>query len=123
MADISCAWGDDFALTPDGDLLLVDGDDMVQQLIVRRLFTAVNGYVFHSGYGAGLPQRIGRPATARNIRSIVLAQMALEPTVVRTPLPTVTVTQQPSGLFVVAITYTSAVTSKPVEISLEIPGN
>ncbi len=123
MADIGCLWKGDFDLTPDGDLAMVDGNDMVEQHIVRRLLTAVKGYVWHPEYGAGLPERIGRVAVARNIRSLVLSQINLEATVSPLPLPTVAVTTPSAGLFVIAIGYTSAVTGKPVEISLEVPGS
>lgn len=123
MADLACPWKGDFDLTPDGDLATVDGNDMVEQAVVRRLMTATKGYVWHPEYGAGLPERIGRVAVARNIRSVVLSQIGLEATVSRVPLPTVTVTASAAGLFAIAITYTSAVTGKPVEISLEVPGS
>lgn len=123
MADIACPWKGDFDLTPDGDLAMADGGDMVEQAIVRRLMTAVNGYVWHPEYGAGLPQRIGRVAQARNIRSLVLAQIRLEATVSALPLPTVAVTTPSAGLFAIAIAYTSAVTGKSVEISLQVPGS
>ncbi len=123
MADIGVPWKGDFDLTPSGDLVMADGNDMVEQLIIRRLMTATQGYIFHPPYGAGLPQRIGLVALARNIRSIVLSQINLEATVAPVPLPTVTVQDQGQGLFVINIGYTSAVTGKAVEMRLEVPSS
>lgn len=123
VADFACPWKGDLGLTPSGDLAMVDGNDLVEQHIVRRLLTSVGGMLFHPEYGGGLPQRIGRVAAARNIRSLVLSQINLEATVAPVPLPTVTVIQNAPGLFVIGIVYTSAITGKPVEISLEVPGS
>jgi len=60
MADLWLEWGDDFQVDATGDLLIADGDDEVRQRLERRLFTAVQGYVWHPDYGAGLPQKIGQ---------------------------------------------------------------
>ena len=125
MADASLEWGGDFSLTADGDLALVEGAEETRQSIVRRLFTAVKGYVWAPEYGAGLIHRIGRPAQARVIAAIVRTQIALEATVAALPLPVITVTEVDSnpGMFVIAITYTDAVTGAAVAISLEVPGS
>lgn len=125
MADLDLDWGGDLALTADGDLALVDGDDMVQQRIIRRLLTAVNGYVWHPEYGAGLPQRIGRVARARDIQALVRASIALEETVAKTPVPLITVNQDTTvlGLFLIGITYTDAATGTSVSLSFELPTN
>ena len=123
MADLSLEWGDDLQLTPGGDLLLADGDVMVRQHIDRRLFTAVRAYVWHQDYGAGLPQRIGRVARARDIRSLVVAQIGMEATVAKTPVPTVTVAEDETvfGLFNIGIDYTDAATGQSVSLSFQVP--
>lgn len=98
---------------------MADGVTLSNQRIVRRLCTAVNGYDFHLDYGAGLPQRIGRPANPTTIAAIVRAQIALEATVAPQPSPVITVdadTETP-GSFVISITYTEAATGEPVTLS------
>ena len=70
MADVWCEWNDDFQVSASGGLLLADGDDLARQRIVRRLCTAVLGYVWHPEYGAGLPQRIGQPGVVATIKAI-----------------------------------------------------
>ena len=119
MADVFLEWNDDFQVSASGGLLLADGDDLARQRIVRRLCTAVQGYVWHPEYGAGLPQRIGRPGVATTIQAIVSAQMMLEAAVAQTPRPVVIVTQDANtlGAFIVSISYTSAATGEPVTLS------
>jgi hypothetical protein len=125
LPDAALQWGGDLSLTPAGDLALVDGNDLTRQRIERRLFTATRAYLWHPGYGAGLPQRIGRVARERVIAGIVRAQIGLEASVAKIPPPTIVVTQVPSnpGLFSIAITYTDAVTGVAVAIQLELPGS
>ena len=91
MADAALDWQGDLSLTASGDLAMVDGNDLVEQRIIRRLLTAIRGYTWHLDYGAGLPQRIGRVATAKNIQALVQANMKLEVTVATVPVPAVTV--------------------------------
>ena len=124
MADLDLNWRGDFDLTPAGDLLLADGPDLTQQRILRRLFTARSAYIWHLGYGAGLPQRIGRVARESVIASIVRSQIALEKSVAAIPPPTIKVSAAPSnpGLFVIAIAYSDAVTGEAISIQLEVPG-
>ena len=70
-----------------------------------------------------MPQRIGRVARARDIRSVVVAQIALERTVAAVPIPTVTVNDDETvfGLFNVAIDYTDAATGQAVSLQFEVP--
>lgn len=123
MADLALDWGGDLVVTPWGDLGSVDGPDLTRQRIVRRLFTALRGYVWHQGYGAGLLQRIGRPAVGRAIAGIVRGQMLLEASVARAPPPQVAVgTPNPgSGLYVITITYVEAATGLAVDLRLTVP--
>lgn len=111
MPDVSLEWNGDFEVSATGGLVLVDGDDLARQRIVRRLLTQVQGYIWHPEYGAGLPQRIGRVARALMIQSIVRSQIALEASVAPVPHPRVTVTDASGGnpgLFVITIQYTDA---------------
>lgn len=125
MADISLEWGEDFQLTADGDLSLVDGSDETRQSIVRRLFTNAGAYIWAPEYGAGLPEKIGRVARESTIAAIVRAQIALEATVASIPVPRTNVTASAvnPGLFVIDIAYTDAVTGAAIAVSLETPGS
>lgn len=125
MADIDLEWKGDFTLSASGDLTMADGDDMVRQHIERRLFTAVQGYTFHQEYGAGLPQRIGLVSRARDIQSLVRANIALETTVAKIPVPFITVDpdETVSGLYNILIQYTDFATGAAVSLSFEVPTN
>jgi hypothetical protein len=107
--DLYLDWNGDFQVSATGGLLFVSGDQQTQQRLIRRLMTAVNGYVFHPSYGAGLPQRIGRPGRVASIKAIVKSQLTLEATVDPTKPMNVTVTQPNpgTGLFVIVVTYTT----------------
>ena len=119
MPDAWLDWNGDFQVSASGGLLLVDGDDWTNQRIVRRLCTAVNSYVWHQDYGAGLLQRIGRPARAGAIQALVRAQIALEQSVSSTPAPQVIVTEDQNqlGLFTITINYVSNASGEPVTLS------
>lgn len=125
MPDLDVDWQGDFGLTPDGDLALVDGIDLDNQHIERRLLTAVQGYIWNAAYGAGLPQRIGRTALDRGIKAIVRQQIYLEATVARIPSPVITVNfkADANGLCAIRIDYTNAISGTTEAISLEVPGS
>lgn len=120
MADLSLEWQGDFTPDATGDLFVVDGDDEVRQRLERRLFTAVQGYVWHPEYGAGLPQKVGSVLTVAQIRSIVMSQIALEASVAPNPPAQISVTanaNQPS-LINIAIQYFDAATGISVSFSI-----
>lgn len=102
---------------------MVDGIDLDNQHIERRLLTAVNGYLFYQDYGAGLPQRIGLTALERGIKAIVRQQIYLEATVARIPAPVITVQfkADAAGLCSIRIDYTNAVSNTTASIALEVP--
>jgi hypothetical protein len=118
MADLSLEWHDDFEPDATGDLLVIDGDVEVRQRLERRLFTAVQGYVWHPDYGAGLPQKIGSALSVSEIRSIVSSQLALEASVAPSPPAQLTVSGQTGGLVSIAIQYWDAVTGVSVSFSI-----
>lgn len=118
MADVSCEWHEDFEPDSTGDLLVVDGDDEVRQRLERRLFTAVNGYVWHKEYGAGLPQKIGDVLTVPEIKAVCAAQLALEDSVAPSPPAQLTVTGQPGGLSLIGILYWSKRTGQSVSFQI-----
>ncbi|WP_063615486.1 hypothetical protein [Bradyrhizobium sp. Tv2a-2] len=103
-----------------GDLLVIDGDDEVRQRLERRLFTAVQGYVWHPSYGAGLPQKIGSVLSASQIRSIVASQLAEEASVAPNPPPQLTVATDlnNSGAVRIGIQYFDAQTGVSVSFAI-----
>jgi hypothetical protein len=107
MTDIALEWNDDFQPDSTGDLMTVDGDDEVRQRLERRLFTAVNGYVWHPNYGAGLPQKIGSVLSVSEIRSVVNSQLALEASVAPFPPVILGVAASPNqpNLITISIQY------------------
>lgn len=118
MADVSLEWNSDFQPDATGDLLIVDGVDEVRQRLERRLFTPVNGYVWHKGYGAGLPRKIGSVYSVAEIKSICQSQLALEASVATNPPAQISVTGLPGGLTVISIQYWDAVTGVSVSFSI-----
>lgn len=120
MTDVSLEWGDDFQPDASGDLMVVDGDDEVRQRLERRLFTAVQGYVWHPDYGAGLPQKIGSVLSVAEIRSIVASQLALEASVAPSPPAQLTVSASPNNpsLVTIGIVYWDAKTGVSVSFTI-----
>lgn len=118
MADVALEWNDDFMVDASGDLLLADGDDEVRQRLERRLFTAVQGYVWHPEYGAGLPQDIGATLSVTQIQAIVAAQLALEASVAANPPPQLAVTGTSNGTINIAIQYWDAQSGVAVSFSI-----
>ena len=120
MADVSLEWHDDFVPDSTGDLLVVDGDDEVRQRLERRLFTAVQGYVWHPDYGAGLPQKIGSVLSVADIKSVCAAQLALEASVAPNPPAQLTVSASPNqpDLITIGIQYWDAVTGVSVSFTI-----
>jgi hypothetical protein len=108
MADLFLEWHSDFEPDASGDLLVVDGDVEVRQRLERRLFTAVQGYVWHPEYGAGLPQKIGDALSDSEIQAVVSSQLALEASVAPSPPAQLTIIRQPDGLVAIGIRYTDA---------------
>ena len=122
MAEPWLEWNSDFVASATGDLLLADGSDVERQRIVRRLLTAVRGYIFHLQYGAGLPQQIGRTPRVSVIRAIVKSQMLLERVVAQSPPPTVDVSPdlQDLGKHTISISYKSRRSGETVSLSLSV---
>jgi hypothetical protein len=120
MADFYLEWDGDFVLDATGDLLVIDGDDEVRQRIERRLFTAVNGYVWHPQYGAGLPQKIGSLLSVTDIQSIVSQQLGLEQSVAPSPPAIITVTKvsNTTDNISIGIQYWDALTGVSVSFTI-----
>lgn len=120
MADISLEWQDDFAPDATGDLLVIDGDNEVRQRLERRLFTHVQGYVWHPEYGAGLPQKIGLALSVEQIKAVCQSQLALEESVAPNPPAKLGVSADPNnaGQVNISIQYYDAGTGVSVSFTI-----
>ncbi|MBN9510741.1 MAG: hypothetical protein J0I21_16735 [Alphaproteobacteria bacterium] len=110
MPDISHQYGADLAASAGGDLATADGTLLGQQRVLRRLLTNPGDYVWNLGYGAGLAQFVGQPASAARITSVIRSEIFQESAVARTPEPVIDVTVDPSGAVIVAVRYADATT-------------
>ncbi|KHK58093.1 phage tail protein [Ralstonia sp. A12] len=119
MNDVNHWVGDDIGVSPTGDLGLASADLRTQQRIVRRLVTNPGDYLFHTDYGAGLPQRIGQTLDIAALRGLIRTQTALEAGVAQTPEPQVDVTAITGGVSV-RILYSSSITREPVSLQFNV---
>ncbi len=107
MSDLTHVFGSDLSVSANGDLATLSGGALGQQRVLRRLLTNAGDYIWQLTYGAGLPAMIGMPVQADVISGLVQSQIFLEPSVARSPAPTVTV--EASGNIVsLAISYSDA---------------
>ena len=110
--------GGDFVVSATGGLLLADGDDFARQRLERRLLTAVQGYVWHPEYGAGLPQKIGGVYDVPAIQALVMSQVVQEAAVAPNPPPKVTAKRISQDLIEVDVSYTDARTGQAVSFTI-----
>lgn len=93
-----------------------------QQRVLRRLLTAINSYIWHAEYGAGLPSFVGEPLSSDNfnqIKALILSNMFLEESVSQTPPPVISIQSLPLGIYV-NINYTQNPTQTPIVLSFEV---
>ena len=117
--DLSHDWGGDLALSPTGDLLVVDGSERTRQRVLRRLLTNAGDYIWHMAYGAGLPSKVGDTVDVPGSVGLVRRQMLQEQGVASDPPPTVTVAAIRSGVSV-TIRYRDADTGHPITIGFDV---
>jgi phage baseplate assembly protein W len=120
MTDFWLDWQDDFHVDSRGGLLFVDGDDEVRQRLMRRLCTAVFGYIWHREYGAGLPQKIGDPWQPSEIEAICRSQVNMEASVAVYPPARVGVAEVIPGMVSIDIQYVSAQTGLAVQFNVTV---
>ena len=120
MADISHTMGADLSLSATGDLLVVNGDTLTQQRVLRRLFTNAGDYIWHLAYGAGLGQMVGRPANAAAIENIIRSQIFAESAVAQVPAPIVTTSAASDGVVTTTIQYADAVTGAGATLTFQV---
>lgn len=119
MPDLDHLWGNDLSLSATGDLATVDGLDRTTQRIIRRLMTAVQGYIWHLDYGAGVPQRVGDVLDQYEIESVITSQIFLEESVARSPVPEISLAPITNGI-TVSILYWSAVDGEQKSLSFNV---
>jgi phage baseplate assembly protein W len=119
MPDIAHFWGSDLQVSASGGLRLVDGLDLANQRIIRRLMTAPGAYIWHPTYGAGLPQQIGGTINEAKIKSIITSQIYQEAVVAKSPAPKITITPFLNGVNV-HIAYTMAVSGTQNILSFDV---
>lgn len=119
MPDLAHFWGQDLSVSANGDILIVDGDNLTTQRIIRRLMTAQGGYIWNLTYGGGVPGRVGDLLDIPLITSVIRSQIALEASVARTPPPIITVTEILNGVSV-TIKFYSAATGQQSTLSFDI---
>ncbi len=120
--DAYSVFGNDLQISSNGDLRLVQGSDLSQQRIVRRLLTNPFDYCFHPTYGAGLPAYVGQalsPDSYDEIQSTINSQIFLETSVAQTPAPVIIFQTIQYGLFA-QINYTFAPTQEPIVVTFNV---
>jgi hypothetical protein len=108
MADLALEFGGDLLIGPTGDLLLVDGSELTQQRVLRRLLTNPGDYIWQLSYGAGLGQYVGLPGVGASVVGISRAQMLLESGVGISPAPVITAFVQEDGKVTLSLKYADA---------------
>ena len=78
MPDAQHWFGEDLSVSPTGDIALVDGIDLGNERIVRRLMTNLGAYIWHIDYGASVPKRVGDTLDLTLIESVIRSQIYLE---------------------------------------------
>lgn len=120
MPDLSHFYGSDLTVGPSGDLASVDGTQLGQQRVLRRLLTNPGDYLWNPGYGAGLAQFVGQPANVARIRSVIRSQIFQESVVARTPEPAIDVQADVSGAVTVQIRYADTATGETQALTFTV---
>ncbi len=121
LYDLYLDWGGDL-VSSTHDINTVSGAKRSEQRVLRRLLTALNGYIWHPEYGAGLPSFIGQIVSPDNfdqIKSLILSNMFLEASVSQTPPPVISMQSIGDGIFI-QISYTENPTQNPIVINFKL---
>lgn len=131
MQDLSHFWSGDLSVAANGDLLVASNMVAGEQRVLRRLLTnpalvddsgttqASGDYVFHPGYGAGLPRLVGTPVNVPATTSLINAQLAQEQAVASLPAPEISLTTFQNGVNAF-IQYNDVATQKPVILDFDV---
>lgn len=122
LYDINHNFGGDIQPSSNGDLGTVSGSQRSKQRVLRRLLTAINGYVWHTDYGAGIPSYIGQPLNESlfdKINSLIKSQISLEQSVAQNPPPVIILQTISGGLFC-QINYYLNPTQQPITLNFNL---
>ena len=120
--DINHYSGADVVLSPTGDLSVVDSITQSQQRILRRLITPADGYIWHDGYGVGVPSYVGATsAELDGLKALIIAGLAQEPSVSQTPTPDITLKSEFDRLYC-TIRYADVETNLPQTLTFDTGG-
>ena len=125
MADLWHDWGTDLSFGPTGDLRVADSTAFGQQRVIRRLHTNPGDYIWNLNYGAGLASFVGQTIQLMQMRSVILAQMYLEASVSRVPMPDVVIDASlaaSDGRVAVGINYRDATNLSASNVMLNVGG-
>lgn len=119
LADVGHFWGGDVFTSASGDLQKVSRADRSKQRVLRRLLTNPGDLLFHPGYGAGLPRRVGSNLDVDEITAVIRQQMGLEVSVAQTPPPVISVSEITNGVQV-SVDYTVLPDRQPVSLAFSV---
>jgi hypothetical protein len=122
LYDINHNYGHDLQVSASGDLAVVSGEERSKQRVLRRLLTAINGYIWHVDYGAGIPNYIGQALSTdlfSEIKSLIQSQIALENSVSQDPAPKIYIQTISGGIFC-QINYYLNPTQQPIVLNFEV---
>lgn len=119
LADVGHYWGGDVFTSASGDFQRVSRADRSKQRVLRRLLTNPGDMMFHPGYGAGLPRRVGTNLDIAEITALIRRQMALEASVGQTPPPIINVSEITNGVQV-SVNYTVLPDRQPVSLAFSV---
>lgn len=122
LADLAHWFGGDLSTSNTGDVQTATGTLRGRQRVVRRLMTNPGADLFSPGYGAGLPQAVGKPLNIPKLQALCIAQVLLESVVAKSPIPTVSISQSSADLtqFTVSVAYTDSPTLTPVVLTFTV---
>ena len=120
MADLALQFGGDLSVGPSGDIALVDGAELTQQRVLRRLLTNGGDYIWQISYGAGLGQFVGQPGAPSAISGVARMQMLQEAAVARTPAPVITTALDAGGTATLTLRYADAATGQTNLLSFSL---
>jgi hypothetical protein len=120
MGDLALQFGGDLAVSPTGDLALVDGAALTEQRVLRRLLTNAGDYIWQLNYGAGLGQFVGQPGAVAAITGVARAQLRLEAAVAATPAPMVSAAAANDTTVTLSVQYADAATGQTNLLSFSV---
>lgn len=123
MADLWHQLGSDLTPAPSGDLATVNGPQLGQQRVLRRLLTNPGDYIWQLTYGAGLARFIGQTIDVAAIQGVIRSQIFLEATVARSPDPQIDVASGPNGEVFVIVIYTDAPSGQTQLVRFSVGGS